>query len=38
MEHLFSSAPEILIKYPDDFDDQILKTAPKFAYPYAIPP
>lgn len=39
-EKLFFSfvAPEILIKYPDTFDDQILKSAPKFAYPYPIPP
>ncbi|CAF3909211.1 unnamed protein product [Adineta steineri] len=30
--------PEILIKYPDDFSDQILKTAANFAYPCQMPP
>jgi hypothetical protein len=33
-----NEAPEILIKYPDDFSDQILKTAASFAYPYRILP
>ena len=30
-------APAILIQYPSDFSDEILKTAGNFAYPCPIP-
>ncbi len=30
--------PEILLKYPIDFSDDLLKTATNFAYPCKIPP
>jgi hypothetical protein len=33
----FILAPEILIKYPNDFSDPILKSAANFAYPCQIP-
>ncbi|UJR36733.1 hypothetical protein I4U23_029448 [Adineta vaga] len=37
-EPINKEPPEILVKYPDDFSDPILKTAANFAYPCKIPP
>ncbi|CAF1216909.1 unnamed protein product [Adineta ricciae] len=37
-EPINKEPPEILVKYPDDFSDPILKTAANFAYPCQIPP
>ncbi|CAF4053363.1 unnamed protein product [Rotaria sp. Silwood2] len=37
LREAFLSAPAILIQYPNDFSDQILKTAANFAYPCQIP-
>jgi len=35
-QNFINLAPEILIQYPENYSDQILKTAANFAYPCRI--